>query len=108
MINSRSKGKRGELEVVHILRAHGWTKAGRTSDGRTQSARGDIQHGPEACHIEVKLAEKLSVPAALDQLERDSDPLDMPVLIHRPSRHGWMATIALEDLLPLLALRERG
>lgn len=108
MTDSRMKGKRGELEIAHMLRAGGWPNAARTSDGRAQSARGDIAHGPAGCHIEVKRAQRLNVPAALDQIVRDSNPLDLPILVHRPSRHGWMATLPLVDLLPLLALKERG
>jgi len=81
----RRKGAVAELEVAAIMRAHGWPNARRTSDGR-KLARGDIAGGPQACHIEVKRHERLNVPAALDQIRRDADPLDIPLLIHRPSR----------------------
>lgn len=102
----RRKGAVGEREVIQALRRHGWGFAERTSNGREQSGRGDILHGPAGCHLEIKRHERLSVPKAFDQIVRDSDPLDMPVLIHRPSRHVWMATTTLEDILPLLALKE--
>lgn len=105
-LTSRSKGKNGELEIVHVLRAHGWPLAQRTHDGRVQASRGDISGGPEGVHFEVKRHERLSVPAAFDQIRRDANPLDLPVLIHRPSRHDWMATLELLELLPLLRLRE--
>lgn len=104
----RAKGAAAEREIVQILREHGWTQAERTSNGRVQSGRNDIAKGPAGCAIEVKRQERLNVPGALDQLERDSDPLDVPVLVHRPSRRPWMATLPLADLLPLLALKERG
>jgi hypothetical protein len=104
----RSKGARGEREVVQAFRAAGWINAERTSRGVAQAGKNDIAHGPAGCAIEVKYVEKLSVPKALDQLVRDSDPLDTPILVHRPSRHPWMATLPLADLLPLLALKERG
>ncbi len=106
--SQRTKGAVAEREVIHILHAHGWGFAERTSNGRAQHGRNDIAHGPEGCAIEVKRQEKLNVPAALDQLVRDSDPRDTPILVHRPSRHPWYATLPLEDLLPLLALKERG
>lgn len=105
---SRSKGARGELEIVALLQDNGWTRARRTHDGRDQALRGDIANGPQGVHIEVKRQERLSVPAALAQIERDAAPLDLPVLIHRPSRCDWMATIPLSELLPLLRLRETG
>ena len=103
----RTKGAAAEREIVRILHEHGWDQAERTSNGREQRGRNDIAGGPEGCAIEVKRHEKLNVPKALDQLMADSDPLDMPVLVHRPSRHEWMATLPLEDLLDLLSLRER-
>lgn len=104
-ITERRKGATAEREVVNLLHAHGFTHARRTSDGRAQHGRCDVV-GVPGCAIEVKRQERLSVPAALDQLERDADPLDMPLLVHRPSRHDWMVTLKLEDLLPLLKLRD--
>lgn len=104
----RAKGGRGEREVVHIFRDSGYPDAERTSNGREQKGKNDIANGPAGCAVEVKFVERLNVPKALDQLVRDSDPLDIPVLVHRPSRHRWMATLPLDDLLPLLVLRERG
>lgn len=104
----RTKGAVAEREVVGILRDHGWSNARRTSDGRTQHTRGDIANGPAACHIEIKRQERLNVPKAFDQMMADAAPTDIPVLVHRPSRHVWMATLPLDELLPLLALKERG
>jgi hypothetical protein len=104
----RSKGARGEREIVDLLREHGWPNARRTHDGRDQAGRGDIAHGPAGCHIEVKRQERLNVPAAVAQATADADPLNVPIVVHRPSRAPWMATLPLDELLSLLALRERG
>lgn len=103
----RTKGAVAEREVVAIFHAHGWTAARRTHDGRAQVGRGDIIAGPAGTHVEVKRHERLNVPAALDQVTADAHPADMPLLVHRPSRHPWMVTLRLDDLLPLLAMRER-
>ena len=103
----RRKGAVGELEVVKILRDHGWTEAARTADSRAQCGRGDIA-GVPGVHLEVKRHERLNVPAAIDQLFRDCRPCDVPVLVHRSSRHPWLATMELTELLSLLQLRERG
>lgn len=103
---SRAKGARGELEVVEILRTEGWPNARRTHDGRAQAARGDIANGPQGVHLEVKRAEALSVPKALRQAEADAGPQDIPILVHRSSRQPWLATLPLDELLPLLRLRE--
>jgi hypothetical protein len=103
---SRDKGAEFEREVVSILRAAGWPLAERTSNGRVQSARGDIAGGPPGVHIECKRQERLNVPKTFDQVLRDANPLDIPVMVHRPSRHAIMATLPLEELLPLLRSRE--
>ena len=105
-LSAREKGAKFELEVVGILRVAGWPLAERTSNGRVQSARGDIAGGPPGVHIECKRQEILNVPKAFDQIRRDASPLDIPVMVHRPSRHEIMATLPLEELLPLLRLRD--
>jgi hypothetical protein len=103
----RRKGASAELEVVHLLRDAGWKDAERTHDGRAQRTRGDIRTGPAGCHFEVKRQERLNVPRALRQVEEDANPLDLPVLVHRPSRQEWCATLPLDELLALLKLREQ-
>jgi hypothetical protein len=102
----RAKGARGELEVVQLLRDAGWKDARRTSDGRGQQSRGDVTNGPQGVHIEVKRQERINVPACLRQAQNDAPGQDMPLLVHRPSRMGWMATVPLVDLLELLRERE--
>lgn len=104
--SSRTKGAEGEREVIRALRANGWPHAYRSSNGRDQHARGDIARGPEYCHIEIKRQERLNIPKAFDQIAADAGPLDTPILVHRPSRHCWMATLPLDDLLELLRHRE--
>jgi len=103
----RRKGAAAEREVVGLIRAAGWPDAKRTHDGRAQVGRGDVAGGPPGVHWEVKRVERLSVPGALAQARRDADPGDLPVLVHRPSRADWMATLPLAGLLGLLALREQ-
>jgi hypothetical protein len=103
--SERRKGADAEREVAGILREHGFPDAQRTADGRAQAARGDIA-GIPGVHFEVKRHERLNVPAALAQVRADADPGELPVLVHRPSRAGWMATLPLADLLALLRLRE--
>lgn len=104
---SRDKGAKAEREIIRTLRAHGWEMAGRTSDGKHQAGRSDVVNGPEGCAVEIKRQERLNIPQAFDQLSRDAGD-KIPILVHRPSRHEWMATLPLDELLPLLLLRERG
>lgn len=106
--SERRKGKDGELEAIRIMRPYGWPDAERTSNGRHQGERGDVANGPAGCHFEIKRVEKLSVPKAMRQAISDAKETDVPIVVHRPSGHAWMATLPFEELLPLLALRERG
>lgn len=104
--HKRNKGAAGEREVIHLLHAAGWPDAERTSNGREQAGKSDIARGPAGCHIEIKRQERLNVPQALTQATTEANRLDIPIVVHRPSRHVWMATLPLDELLPLLKLRE--
>lgn len=105
---SRDKGAAAELEVARIVRAAGWPKARRTSDGREQALRGDIAHGPAGVHLEVKRVESARVWDWWEQAQGDLTVGYMPVVAFRRSRSPWLALTELDDLLPLLALKERG
>lgn len=106
--SQRTKGAAGELEVVHLLREYGWPNASRTSDGRHQSLRGDIAHGPAGVHLEIKRRETVSVVKWWEQANAEADRLCVPVVAFRRSRMPWLACLELDELLPLLRLRERG
>lgn len=99
----RAKGARGELEVVHLLRTHGWTDAKRTSDGRAQVERGDIADGPLDVHLEVRRRETVNIWACLAKAEAEARTGDTPVVAFRRSRSDWYAALPLEALLDLLA-----
>jgi len=104
-INSRRKGKNGELEAAETLRnLFGWECA------RTAQHCGNSEDGADlrvlntpALWYEVKRVQALSVPKtmkkAVEQCGRRC-----PVLLHRTDRSpvGWLLTIRLSDL-PRLA-----
>ena len=102
---ARRKGKAGELEALKLLRVF-WPDAERREDGQDQDG-GDVANGPEATYMEIRRRERLGVPAAMREVETKAGDR-LPVLVHRPSRCPWMATLPFEELLPLLALREKG
>ncbi len=104
---SRRKGARGELEVLELLQAHGWTRAHRNF-GSGSAGGGDVTDGPAGVVLEVKRhAGRLDLPAAVRQAEAACGPGDLPVVAHRRDGEPWGATLPLEDLLDLLELRER-
>lgn len=103
----RRKGAAGELELVRILKAHGWSRASRTSDGRRQEARGDFAHGPEGVHLEAKRCEKARPWAWWEQATRDAAGTGLEVAVaFRRSRSPWLVLLELEDILPLWRERE--
>lgn len=103
---SRRKGASAELEFCRVLAAHGWPNAGRTSDGRTQTGRGDIAHGPEGFHIEVKRRERLEIVRWCQDTELDATPTDTPVVAFRSNHQPWRMVMLADDLLPIIKLRE--
>jgi Holliday junction resolvase len=103
----RRKGAEGEREALQLVRSAGWPRAERNL---TQSRDGglDIVNGPEATVIEVKRrARRVDVPAAMRQAEAAAGAGELPVVLHRVDRERWRATLDAEELLALLALRER-
>lgn len=103
----RSKGNRAELEVITILKAHGWTGARRNWQSGGQGG-GDIIGGPEGCNVEVKHQEACRIWEWIAQSAGDARPTDIPLVVFRRNRSGWYACLPLEELLPLLMLREKG
>lgn len=103
----RSKGNRAEREVIDILHAHGWTRAYRNFQSGGQGG-GDICAGPADTHLEVKHRERAAIWEWIAQAEAERRPTDTPVVVFRRNRCGWYAALPLEELLPLLRLREAG
>lgn len=98
MVHQRNKGKRGELEVVALLKEYGYLNATRTSDGRSQGERGDIAGGPPGFHLEVKYTQRLRLREAMLQAQADAVPGDVPLVVHRGDTRGepWLATYNFE------------
>lgn len=94
-MNSRDKGKRGELEVAHLLQQHGFdARRGQQFSG----ANGDADVvGLPGIHIEVKRVEKLNIDEAMEQSIRDSRHGEIPVVIHRKNGKPWKVTMLFDD-----------
>ena len=98
-INSRRKGKNGELELAHILQGYGYgTRRGQQYCG----ANGDADVvGLPGIHIESKRVENLNLDKAMAQAISDAKDGEMPVVMHRKNRQGWKVTMALDDFMSL-------
>lgn len=96
-MNSREKGKAGELELARIIRKYGYTaRRGQQFCGVNGDA--DVV-GIPGLHIECKRVEKLNIHDAMQQAVRDAREGEIPVVMHRKNRTEWMATMRLEDWL---------
>ena len=104
MTNSKQKGKRGELEVVHVLKEHGFAaRRGQQFKGTNDSP--DIIHSlPIGQNLEVKRVEKLNVQKALDQSMSDKAPEDIAVVVHRSNKTEWKVTLYLDDYLDIMKM----
>lgn len=95
MVNSKNKGKRGELEAAEALRAIGLdARRGQQYNG-AESA--DLISVP-GVHWEVKRSESFSLYKALEQAQADAQDGQVPVVLHRRSRREWVAVVPLSLL----------
>ena len=101
MINSKRKGKVGELEFVHWLKDHGIAaRRGQQYCGANNDP--DVVTDLEQIHFEVKRTEKLNLHNAMIQAINDCPKNKIPVVAHRKSRQDWLVILRAEDALALL------
>lgn len=96
-MNSKAKGSAGERELCMWLTAHGYPA--RRNEQRYIGGKGNadvVAEGLERFHFEVKRVERLNVPAAMQQAERDAYGR-IPAVVHRRNRAPWLITMHLED-----------
>lgn len=100
-MNSKQKGKRGELELSHELNKYGYkTRRGQQYSG----ANGDADVvGIEGLHIECKRTEKGhgSTYDWLNQSIRDKREGEIPIVAHRANRKSWLVTLSLDDFIKI-------
>lgn len=100
-INSRAKGKAGELELAAFFREHGIeARRGQQFSGGTDSPD-IVLTGLTGYHIECKRCERGQLYDWLAQAIRDCGA-NLPVVFHRKSRKDWVAILRAEDFLKLV------
>lgn len=94
-MNSREKGKRGELEWARLCREHGYA-CRRTAQycGNTGDASDVV--GLPGIHQEVKRVERLNLEDAVCQAVHDCAG-EIPIVAHRRNHHDWLVTMRAED-----------
>lgn len=98
-MNSRQKGKRGELELAQYLRNKGHLEARRSAQycGKTGDAP-DVT-GVDGLHIECKRVEQFRDEVALQQAERDARRGNVPIVMYRRNGEEWKALTRLDTFL---------
>lgn len=104
--SSRDKGKRGELEVAHLLTDAG-LPARRTAQLQASGSCDDADVtavlAPDL-YVEVKRQETLRLPAWTRQAEAACPEGRVPIVAYRQSRQPWRASVPLQWLAETLAL----
>lgn len=106
-MNSRQKGKVGELEWSAFLREHGYEGARRGQQFRGGGDSPDVV-GMPGFHNEVKRVEEKAAGSIYDwmaQAVRDAAAGLVPVVAHRRNRKDWVVIIRAEDFLRLIGGR---
>jgi Holliday junction resolvase len=98
-INSKQKGKQGELELAHKLEEYGYTTR-RSVQYNGKDGQADVIGLPNI-HIECKRVEKLNIYDAIDQAKRDAKSGDFPTVFHRKNRCNWLVTMELDDFMKI-------
>lgn len=107
-MNAKVKGNRAELELLHLLEAHGIPA--HRNDQRFVGGTDRPDVSATVCgiplHVEVKRQERLRLSEAVAQAVRDANGHALPVVAHRSNRQSWLVSMRLEDILQLLHERE--
>lgn len=106
-INSRAKGKRGELNLAKELRFLGYENARRGQQYCGANGDADVIAIP-GIHIECKVVERLNLYDAYEQSERDAKGDEIPTVMHKKNRHRWLVTLSLEDFIEIYKEWEAG
>lgn len=96
-MNSRSKGKRGELEARDALNAAFPELDCVRGQQRSGLEQADVVGVWPGTHCEVKRVERLNIHDAVEQAERDAGEC-IPFVLHRRNRKPWLVTVKLDDL----------
>ena len=108
-INSKQKGKNGELELAREFREYGYdARRSVQYNGKAEEGQPDLLGLPHI-HIECKRTEKLNLYDAMNQAKRDSSETDdIPVVFHRRNHCEWVAIMSLEDFMTIYREYEAG
>ena len=105
-INSKQKGKRGELRIVHALQEYGFD-AHRTAQCRGDTGEAaDVEIKGFDCklHIEVKNCNRMQLYNWIAQADRDSKAQNKgntPIVIHKADNKPILVSMHFEDFMDM-------
>ena len=107
-INSRQKGKRGELELCQTLKGlFGWD-AERSQQHCGNAGDSDlILKGFPNLFVECKRVQNLNLSKAMELAKQQAGE-KVPAIFHRKDREDWMVTVPLGQLLHLALMLAAG
>jgi hypothetical protein len=100
-MNSRKKGKHGELELAAFLRERG-VEARRGQQFHGGAGSPDVVSAFPHVHFEGKRVEAGNPYDWLDQCQRDGGEGKIHVVAHRRNNRKWIAIMPLDELIELL------
>ena len=101
-MNSRMKGKRGELEAVRALKTLG-LDAERTVQHEGRGSAGDVRVFGANVHAEVKGRATITACRVMDQDIRDCRRGATPAVLMRENRGPFLLMLQLSDWWRLVA-----
>lgn len=102
-MNSKRKGKRGELYVVNKFKEYGY-ECNRTAQFKGNTGRADDIEGIDYIHAEVKFVESLNISKAMEQAVRDSMASSrnaFPTVFHKKNREELLVTMRFDDWIQI-------
>lgn len=103
MVNSRRKGKRGELDLVRCLKQvcpHATFRRSQQYKGTATSA--DLDTDIPGIHLEAKWREQWSIATWMKVLDAERAPGDVGLLCVRKNHGEWLVVFRLAQLPQLV------
>ena len=96
-INSRQKGKRGELEACHVLRKLWLVPTLIRAAQACGAYAADLICALPLFHFEVKRYKTIASTKFMEQAVEDKNDGQIPVVVQREDHGEWLLVIRLED-----------
>jgi len=104
LVNSKQKGKRGELEACKVLNETFGINFRRSQQFKGTKESADLidDQWPELCP-EVKRRKAMNLHKVVEQARREAEG-KVPFVVHRKDGESWLLTVDLRDARSLVNL----